>query len=127
FLNPIHLLVIAILFFGLKSLSVQIESFEYFVKGSITIFMALVIILFLLIRFFSKHNYYYFKSFLNSISIFYVVSLQLSKYWTDKIVDNFLYANVFLAYMSLIMMSFFFFYKTHRYCKTVDSFKKYYV
>lgn len=123
FLNPIHLLVIAIIFFGLRSLSTQMESFEYFVKGSITIFMALVLIFFLLIRFFSKRNYYYFKSFINSISIFYVVSLQLSKYWTDKIVDNFLYANVFLAYMSLIMMSFFFFYKTNRYCKTVDSFK----
>src|SRR5690606_25718777 len=79
FLNPIHLLVIAVLFFGLKSLSTQIETFEHFVKGSIIVLMSLVFVLFLSIKFFSKRNYYYFKSFLGSVSIFYVVSLQLSK------------------------------------------------
>src|SRR5690606_37816075 len=123
FLNPVHFLIIASLFYGLRSVSPQMETVEQFVKGSIVVLMVLVLLFFISIRFFSKRNYYYFKSFLNSISIFYVVSLQLSKFWTDKIVDNFLYANVFLAYMSLIMMSFFFFYKTNRYCKTVDSFK----
>src|SRR5690606_4556679 len=94
FLNPIHLLIIAIIFFGLRSLSTQMESFEYFVKGSITIFMALVLIFFLLIRFFSKRNYYYFKSFINSISIFYVVSLQLSNFWRDVIVQSNVYQSV---------------------------------
>lgn len=125
FLNPIHLLVIAIIFFGLRSLSTQMESFEYFVKGSITIFMALVLIFFLLIRFFSKRNYYYFKSFINSISIFYVVSLQLSNFWRDVIVQSNVYQSIFMAYICLIIMSFWFFHKTFRFSKTIDDFKVY--
>ena len=124
FLKPIYLLIIVGLCFGLKSLSAQVETVEQFVKGSIIVLMALVLILFISIKFFSKRNYYYFKSFLNSISIFYVVSLQLSRFWVDKIVDSFLYTNMFLVYMGLIIVSFWFFYKTYRFSKTIDSLHK---
>ncbi|MFA7444751.1 MAG: hypothetical protein WCY89_02305 [Flavobacteriaceae bacterium] len=124
FLNPIHLLVIAVLFFGLKSLSTQIETFEHFVKGSIIVLMSLVFVLFLSIKFFSKRNYYYFKSFLGSVSIFYVVSLQLSNFWRNKITESLPYVNIFLVYISLIIVSFWFFYKTYRYSLTIDSVKK---
>jgi hypothetical protein len=123
FLKPIYLLIIAGLCFGLRSLSPQMETVEQFVKGSIVVLMVLVLLFFISIRFFSKRNYYYFKSFLNSISIFYVVSLQLSKFWIDKIVDSSLYANMFLAYIALIIVSFWFFYKTYRFSITLNSFK----
>lgn len=125
FLKPIYLLIIAGLCFGLRSLSTQIGTVEQFVKGSIVVLMVLVLLFFISIRFFSKRNYYYFKSFLNSISIFYVVSLQLSKFLIDKIVDSSLYANMFLVYMGLIIVSFWFFYKTFRFSKTIDDFKVY--
>lgn len=125
FLKPIHVLIIAVLFFVLRSVFLQIEIFEQFVKASIIVLMSSVLFLFLSIRFFSKHSYYYFKSFLNSIAIFYVVSLQLSNFWRDVIVQSHVYQSVFMAYICLIITSFWFFYKTFRFSKTIDDFKVY--
>lgn len=126
FLNPVHFLLIVGLFYGLKSLSTSI-AFENFTKGSIIVLMSLVLVLFLSIKFFSKRHYYYFKSFLDAISVFYVVSLQLSKFWIDKIISSFLYTNIFLVYISVITISFWFFYKTYCYTKTIDTIKKHYI
>lgn len=119
FIKPAHLILILCLFFGLRFVVKQMDSFEAFVEWSIIILMSVMIISFVVERFISKRKYFYIKSLYNSISLFYVVSLQLSKFWIDKITENLLYAYLFLALVSLMVVSMLVFHKTYLFSKTI--------
>ena len=123
FIKPVHLILVLGLFFGLRFLVKQMNSFESFVNWSITILMSFMIISFVVERFIGKRKYFYIKSLYGSVSLFYLVSLQLSNFWKDKIAENSLYAHLFLAFVSLIFVSILVFHKAYLFSKTVTLLK----
>lgn len=123
FTKPIHLLFVLSLYLALRFSIKQQNSFESFIKWSIIILMSAMIISFVIEKFLAKRKYFYIKSLCGSISLFYVVSLQLSKFWIDKILDNAFYANLYLAYVSLILVSFLIFYKTYLFSQSITLLK----
>ncbi len=124
FINPTNLLLIIGLFFLLTYLIQNFDLLHTFINFSLLVLVALLLITFVIERFIKKRKYFYVKSLYGSISIFYTISLQLSiSVLRDKIIYQTVYTHLFLFYISIIIISFWFFYKTYRFAQSFNNFQ----